>query len=67
MAKVEIYSSFADLKHSDKSKEISDSDALWRTLDLLDTFYAMKNERQRDLHLNDVLVDNRKRNERKDS
>ena len=57
MAKVEIYSSFADLKHSDKSKEISDSDALWRTLDLLDTFHAMKNERQRDLHLNDVLVE----------
>lgn len=57
MAKVKIYSSFAELKHFKKNKEISASDALWRTLDLLDTFHAMKNERIKDQHLNDLLVE----------
>ncbi|MFW5760231.1 MAG: hypothetical protein ACOCXH_04535 [Cyclobacteriaceae bacterium] len=56
MAKIKIYSSFDQLKHSSKNQDIADSDALWRTLDLLDTFHAMKNERIKDQHLNDILV-----------
>lgn len=51
MAKVEIYYSIEQLKQLKKSGKISDSDALWRTLDLLNTFHAMKNERIKDQHL----------------